>query len=440
MSKSEKPYLDDPYVESWLKGLSQRTRENYVADFASWLDFIKMTPTEQIEKRLKDTASTNIADRMYFEHKFIDYREHLEKRGNLKAIAIKTMLIPVASFFSRNGFRLHLKRGDWEADVVQEVKTARSKLTKEDIKAMYSHGNTRDRPLLLVLAQSGFSEVDVSNFNLASDDLKGLMEQPETEHFFIEKNREKTHETQATCFSYEAVHDIKAMLQERIELAKDMRSRTDLTAKQKAAIDKVDPTTGGYLFISTTKNLGDQLDTRGIADAMKALAVKAFGRDSEKAKEFKTKMLRSFYNSALLRANIQPQELKDLMFGHQRRGARKKYSYDEITIKEAYQRAFEHLSINGLQTRTDVIKLKEDLSKAKVEFADMMASQKADFEKELKTVHKYVEKNLDPLLDIVNEVAALPEGQALLKKIREKRQAQALKDLAEADKEQPDAK
>jgi hypothetical protein len=419
MSKSEKPYLKDPYVVSWLKGLSQRTRENYIPDFASWLAFIKMTPTEQIEKRLKDTASTNIADRMYFEHKFIDYREHLEKRGNLKAIAIKTMLIPVASFFSRNGFRLQLKRGDWEADVVQEVKTARSKWTKEDIKAMYSHGNTRDRALLLVLAQSGFSEVDVSNFNLASDDLKGLMEQPETEHFFIEKNREKTHETQATCFSYEAVHDIKAMLQERVELAKDMRSRTDLTAKQKAAIDKVDLTTGGYLFISTTKNLGDQLDTRGIADAMKALAVKAFGRDSEKAKEFQTKMLRSFYNSALLRANIQPQELKDLMMGHQRRGARKKYAYDDLTVKEAYTKAFEYLSINGLQTRTDVIKLKEDLSKAKVEFADMMAAQKAKFEKEISDVHKFVEKNLNPVLDLFNEIAVTEEGKALLKKIQE---------------------
>ena len=157
---------------------------------------------------------------------------------------------------------------------------------------------------------------------------------PETEHYVVEKPREKTGEMQATCFSYEAVHDIRAMLQERGN------------------------PTEGYLFVSTTKGKDDKLEVRSINTAMKNLAEKAFGADSKKAKEFKTRSLRSFYNSALLRANIQPQELKDLLMGHQRRGARKKYDYDDITIREAYQRAFEHLSINGLQTRTDIAKLK----------------------------------------------------------------------------------
>lgn len=143
--KSIKPYENDKYVKLWLKGLSQRTKENYLADFADWLAFIGMTPTQQIEKRLKDTNSNNIGDRLFFEHKFRAYRESLEKRGNLKPQAIKTMLIAPASFFSRNGFKLNLKRGDWNASQVQQVKTARSKLTKEDVKAMYTHGNTRDR-------------------------------------------------------------------------------------------------------------------------------------------------------------------------------------------------------------------------------------------------------------------------------------------------------
>jgi hypothetical protein len=37
-------------------------------------------------------------------------------------------------------------------------------------------------------------------------------------------------------------------------------------------------------------------------------------------------------------------------------------------------------------------------------------------------------------------VADTEEGRALLKKIREDRQEQVLKDIAEADREQPDAK
>jgi predicted RNase H-like nuclease (RuvC/YqgF family) len=119
--------------------------------------------------------------------------------------------------------------------------------------------------------------------------------------------------------------------------------------------------TEGYIFTSQTKGKGDQLTTRSVNDAMKALAVKTFGK--EKAKQFKTKTLRSFYNSALLRAKIQPQELKDVMMGHGRKGARKHYDYDEYTIKEAYKAAFEHLSINGIQSREDLAEMRNQLSR-----------------------------------------------------------------------------
>lgn len=114
----------------------------------------------------------------------------------------------------------------------------------------------------------------------------------------------------------------------------------------------------GYLFVSQTKGKGEQLATRTINEAMKTLAEKAFG--TEKAKDFKTKALRSFCNSALLRADLKP-ECKDLMMGHERQSARKYYDYDEAMIIEAYQKAFEYLSINGTQTREDIAKLKEDL-------------------------------------------------------------------------------
>lgn len=81
------------------------------------------------------------------------------------------------------------------------------------MKSMCLHDNLRDRVLLLVLAQSGFGEADVSCLRI--EHLKGLYEHPETEHYFIEKPQEKTGEMQETCFSYEAMHDIRAMLQER---------------------------------------------------------------------------------------------------------------------------------------------------------------------------------------------------------------------------------
>ena len=328
-------FEQDQYFKKWLIGLSPRTKVNYSNDFPNWLAFIDMTPTEQIKRRMHDLNSEDLSQRTFFEQKFREYKEYLESVRNpnpLKHSSVRGRLRTVASFFARNGLPLFLKRGDWESTQQQPV-IQRMKLDRDEVKAMYSHGNLRDRALLLVLAQSGFSEVDVSCLRI--EELKGLYENPETEHYFIEKPREKTNEVQATCLSYEAVHDLKAMLQER--------------GNPQA----------GFLFVSQTKGKGEQLEVRSINEVMKALAQKSF--DKEKTKEFKTKSLRSFYNSALLHAGVSPQELKDLMFGHGRKGARGHYDYDDMTIKEAYQRVFEHLSINGLQVRNDLKKVMDTL-------------------------------------------------------------------------------
>jgi integrase len=367
----DKPYEKDEFFKKWLVGLSPRTKKNYSNEFHEWFIFVDMTPTEQIRKRMHDLTTQDIAQRLFFENKWRAFKEYLERKGDLKHASVRTRLRTVASFFSRNGLPLNLKRGDWESTQEQPV-IQRWKINKEEVKAMYSHGNLRDRALLLVLAQSGFSEVDVSNLKI--ENLKGIYEQSETEHYFIEKPREKTGEVQATCLSYEAVHDIQAMLQERENPEE------------------------GYLFVSTTKGKGDRLEVRTIHNAMKGLAEKTFG--AEKAKEFKTKALRSFYNSALLRADIKS-EVKDLMMGHARQSARKHYDYDEITIKEAYQRAFEYLSINGLQVRADLKKVMEALKglrDANMVFQSQLEAKDKELAKvrdELRTVGNLVRQIAD---------------------------------------------
>jgi integrase len=363
----DKPYEKDEFFKKWLVGLSPRTKKNYGNEFHDWYVFVGMTPTEQVKKRMHDLTTESLTERLFFENKFRSFKEYLEKKGDLKPLSVKTHLRTVASFFSRNGLPLNLKRGDWESTQEQPV-IQRWKVTKEEVKAMYSHGNLRDRALLLVLAQSGFSEVDVSNLKI--ENLKGIYEQSETEHYFIEKPREKTGEIQATCLSYEAIHDISAMLQERGN------------------------PTEGYLFVSTTKGKGDKLEVRTIHQAMKGLAEKTFG--AEKGKEFKTRALRSFYNSALLRADIKS-EVKDLMMGHARQSARRHYDYDEITIKEAYQRAFEFLSINGMQTRLDIKRVMEALKG--VEAANIVLQKQIERrEKELNELKERIE-GFEPILE-----------------------------------------
>jgi hypothetical protein len=395
-------FKEDEFYKRWMNGLSARTKENYGNEIVSWIYFVDMTPTEQIQKRMHDLTSTDLTERTFFEHKFREYKTYLEQRGDLKPGAVKTMLIPVASFFSRNSLRLQLKRGDWESTQTQEVEK-RIKLTRDDVRAMYQHANLRDRGLLLTLAQSGLSEVDVSCLKI--ENFPKLYTMAEGEHLFFEKPRNKTTEMQATCLSAEAVHDIRAMLEER------------------------GSPTEGYLFVSQTLNQGEQLPVRAINTAMKKLAEKTFKDDPEKAKKFKTKMLRSFYNSALLRAKIQPQEIKDLMMGHQRRGARSHYDYDDVTIKDNYKLAFEYLSINGIQTRSDVAKLKAELESSRSEHAKDIAQ----LQTELETIKKYMQA-----FEEIIDKGELTEFREFMEKKRNiEAQEEQNKTQAEVTKEHP---
>ena len=364
-----KPYLDhsyakDEFVQKWLVGLAEKTKRNYVFGFKNWLDFIDMTPNAQIKQRIQDTISQDLTQRTHFENEWRRYKEYLVKKGDLSDSSIKTMLKIVASFFSRNSLHLQLKRGDWTLSTIQGAIKKKWIPTNQEIRRLYSHANLRDRSLLLALYHSGFSEIDVANLKI--EDLKGLYENPETEHYFIEKPREKTGHIQATCLSFECVHDLKAMLQER------------------------DNPTEGFFFVSTTKEKGSKLKVRAIHEAMKGLVQKTFGE--KKAKEFKTKNLRSAYNSALLRAEIQPQEIKDVFMGHKRHGARAHYAYDEITIKEAYAKAFQYLTINGIQSRKDI----EELRKAQFTQAKLL-TQLGEENQDLKDLVNAQQKVTDAL-------------------------------------------
>src|SRR4030067_332862 len=148
--------LKDRFVQRWLKGLSERTKQNYIERIPYWNAFIRMTPTEQIEKRLKDITSQDLIERTFFENKFREFKETLEAKGNMKARTVTTVLTAVASFFGRNEIPLALKKGDWKSTQSTEV-NSHLKVTQTDVKQMYAHANLRDKCLLLGLAQRGFS-------------------------------------------------------------------------------------------------------------------------------------------------------------------------------------------------------------------------------------------------------------------------------------------
>jgi hypothetical protein len=355
--KKIRPYENDPYIKRWLTGLSPKTKENYPNFFQDFLTFVNLSPTEIISKRMNDLTSKDITERCFFEDKFRAFKESLENAGTHTDSWIHDRLKVASSFFTRNSLPLALKKGDWNSTQKQGVTEKKAKLVLEDIKRLYGHANLTEKCLLLALAQSGFSEIDISELKV--EDINGLYDMAINENYVIEKKREKSNHIQATCLSYEFLHDLRALLEERGK------------------------PTQGYIFTSRTVNKGlEPIDTRRINEIIKGLFVKTFGE--EKAKDYQTRTLRSFYNSALLsvKPHLAP-EIKDLMMGHDRGGARNNYTYNDETIKEAYIQAFEFLSINGLQSR-------EDLKQQKQEYTSMIGKQalemehmKEEFEREI---------------------------------------------------------
>jgi site-specific recombinase XerD len=329
-------WLNDSFAVEWLKKVGDRTQKNYKERYPKWLSFIGMTPTEQFKKRCKDLQSTNPKERGYFEDKVIEFKNSLIAQ-NYKASTVQCTLTPVLSFFSAHRVPLRFKRGELKIDARTEDKVVREWIPENSqVKQIYQHGEIRDRSLLLVLYQSGFSETDVSSLNL--EDLPDIRSCEG--HYPITMHREKTDVLQRTCISEEAVHDIKEMLKER-------ENNNQLTPDKTGKIP---------LFISQK---GKRLTVRFINDTIKAMVTKTYGE--EEAQKFKTKSLRDAYNDALLRAPIK-QEVKDTLFGHKRQGAREKYAISQATIIDAYNKAFEFLSVNhGTQARKDVEQLNQKL-------------------------------------------------------------------------------
>jgi integrase len=365
--------LNDTYVKRWLTGLAPKTKENYPPMLEDWLTFIGMTPTEQIQKRMHDLTSTDITERCFFEDKWRAFKESMEATGTHNDGFIHDRLKVVSSFFTRNGLPLSLKKGDWNSTQKQDVKEKKMKLDIDDVKRLYGHANLRDKCLLLILAQSGFSEVDITELKV--EDIQNLYGMPVNEHYVIEKNRDKmSSHLQATCLSYEFLHDLRDLL-----------------------IERGNPK-NGFIFTSQTKGKDvEHINERRINEAMQTLAEKTFGNEKVKGTEtlkkdaFQTRMLRSFYNSALLRARIQPQELKDLMMGHDQGGARKNYDHDDETIKQAYIQAFDFLSINGIQSREDMQKIKSDLNQLIGQQQVQLEAQKQQREKDQERITKLEE-------------------------------------------------
>lgn len=353
-------WLEDKYVKNWFEQIgNENTQDNYEKAFPKFLGFVKVSPTEIIQTRLKHLTSTNISKRQHWEQELIKYMHSLEQEG-LKSTTIHSYLVSVQSFFSRNGVKLQFARGQLKPDRTEEEKTRRKWVLKnEEIRKLYRHAKTpRDRAIILVMCQSGFLPSDLTNMRIESFefyDNEGNWQIPEGEHYYHFQMREKTNIYQCTCLSHEVMADLRMMLKER------------------------DNPKEGALFVSFRDK---PLDAREVNLALKSIVERAF---PDKTKDWKTKNLRDSYMIGLLAGQV-AQELKDIMVGHQRQGARKHYGSPEaleIPIREAYKSAFKYLAINGFGTPSHKVDL---LEKKFEENYSELAQNIAELRKENKTL------------------------------------------------------
>lgn len=139
-------WMEDKYAKSWLAGLAAKSQSNYKKQFGEALEFMKMSPTEMIEKRIRDLTSQDLSERQFFELKFREFKAQLEETKATHS-SVLAYLKCYASFFARNGVKLNLRRGDWMSTKPQKV-IKHYTPTLEEIKRLYTHADVRDKALL----------------------------------------------------------------------------------------------------------------------------------------------------------------------------------------------------------------------------------------------------------------------------------------------------
>jgi len=364
---TKKSWLEDVAVKQWFRNLAPRTQKGYREQFPKFLEFVNQTPSEIIEKRKQDRKSDDSSVQRFYEDKLIAFKCSLEGK-DMKIVTVRGYLRTVMSFFAQNHEPLRFAKKELKVEPSAKDRVVHEWIPdREEIRILYrSAENTRDRSILLVLFQSGFSEVDVASMQIEDFpfyNAKGEWQLAE-EDLPHERLREKTNELQQTCISREAIAEIRLMLQNRGYPKK------------------------GYLFVSFR---GEPLGVRGINESMKSIVAKAF---PTKASEWQTKHLRDSFMNALQLAKL-PQKSADRMAGHKPEGAKADYRLTPQVIKALYEDAWQHLTVNGFASQDRKLEeIKLAMQQDKEALTNLITEQQKKIDSQADTL-KQLEKALD---------------------------------------------
>jgi len=333
-------FNESEVVQNWIGKFSNP--KGYRRNFIAWVDWIGISPEEQLRMRSEQLKSEDVKEQRFFELKVLEFAQEIMDQKKLSKKSGEQLIVAVRSFFSHYNPRekLIFTRGEIKLEENVELKASHKPkwvLDNLELRALFSVSNPRDKPLLLILASTGLSPTDVSQIRieglrLYERDREGKITGISDKPVYGVKPREKTDIDQHYILGQEVIFFLEPTLQERGY-----------------------PKKGNLL----TTQKGNPYDQRSINDRLKTLAEKAFGK--ERAKEFKTKNLRDYYHNGLLLAEIN-EKVIDSMMGWKKQGAKESYQITEVVIQQAYDKAKEHWSVDGgRQASEDIAKLKGQL-------------------------------------------------------------------------------
>ena len=329
VGKAENPKWELPQgwdksqvVTEWLERI--KNKSGYTTELKHFINFIHLTPVEIIRKR-KETLANESTER-WLENEVIRYVDYLYQERKLKKGTVKAYLRTIQSFV-RFHFRkdpLAFLRNEIKHEEIPEVKANNKPkwvLINEELRVVFSACKSNfDKAVLLALAHSGMSPVDVSQLTITKRVLEDI---EEIKHHYIEKDREKSEQLQQTFLSDECLHFTNLYLKERFVGG-------DIT-------DHI-----GEILYTTQK--GHSVDSSYLSERFNHIVSIAFGE--ERTKDFKVKNLRDIlYNASKLAEHSA--EITDSLLGWRKTGAKSHYKLNEEVIRVSYDKAFKYLSING---------------------------------------------------------------------------------------------
>jgi len=165
-----------------------------------------MTPDELIEERKRNLREEDPEVRNRVERLLHKYSRHLKEKG-VSGNARRSYVVAVKSFFEKNYSPLNFKQR-----IRQRNRYLNNAATRQQVFKMLQVSNTRDRAIMLTMAQSGLAASDICS--LTYGDIKKDFE-AEITPCNIHKIRRKTGEEINTFITSQATDAIKLHLNER---------------------------------------------------------------------------------------------------------------------------------------------------------------------------------------------------------------------------------